>query len=117
MNENNFRSRNPKITETKISNEQIAKEKFEKGVSFYEELNYKNSFDSFMEAANLNHLEAQYNIGCFYEFGVGVEKSFKNAVHWYTIASTNGYQKADKRIKIVVDKMNSKLYMLGFGGN
>ena len=82
----------------------FAKKHFTKGVGFAQKELYEEAFDCFLKAAELYHVEAQYNVGAMYEFGRGVKKSFQKAVDWYTLAAIHGDEEAHKSIDRVLQK-------------
>lgn len=45
-------------------------------------------------AADQGYEYAQYNLGCMYEDGRGVKRSYKDAVKWYRLAADQGNARA-----------------------
>jgi len=61
----------------------------------------KENVDAFKDAAVRADLEfpiSQYNLGVFYENGVGVEKNKVRAVSWYRKAAQNGVAEAQHNL-------------------
>ena len=50
-------------------------------------------------AAKQGHAVAQYNLGCCYEKGEGVEKDLKEAVEWFRKAAEQGVEQAEVALK------------------
>ena len=48
--------------------------------------------------------EAQYFIGCCYEYGDGVVKDKAEAVKWYRMAAEQGHAKAQKLLKAISEQ-------------
>ena len=46
------------------------------------------------EKARNDDAAFQYEVGCCYDFGYGIEKSYKEAVKWYTLAAEKGESRA-----------------------
>lgn len=42
---------------------------------------------------------AKYNVGLFYERGMGVERFFKQASKWYTLAAMEGHDVVSQSLK------------------
>ena len=57
-------------------------------------VNEKDFFEQNKEKAGNGSAEAQYNLGCCYQYGRGVEMNKEQAIMWYTKAIENGYGKA-----------------------
>jgi len=53
------------------------------------------------KAADQGDAAAQFNSGCMYEKGWGVEQSDVNAVQWYTKAADQGHAKARRCLEIL----------------
>jgi len=56
------------------------------------------------ESAKKNNVEAQYNLGVFYERGYGVTKDLNKAKKWFQLAADQGLEMAIKKVK----KLNAK---------
>ena len=52
----------------------------------------------FEKAATQGHPEAQYLLGCCYEYGEGVQKDDRKAFHWYQESMNNGHFEAVAKI-------------------
>ena len=53
----------------------------------------------YREAAELDYVSAQYNMGLIYEYAKGVEKNISEAKKWYQKAADKGHEDAKKRLK------------------
>jgi TPR repeat protein len=53
-----------------------------------------NAFEDAAVLADLGSPKSQYNLGVFYENGIGVEKNKVRAVSWYRKAAQNGVAEA-----------------------
>ena len=49
-----------------------------------------------MKAAEQGFASAQLNVGFFYTYGYGIEKSKKTAAYWIRLAYENGSEKAEE---------------------
>ncbi|CAG8699081.1 18854_t:CDS:2, partial [Racocetra fulgida] len=63
-----------------------------------EQRNEKKAFEYFQRASKLNHIEARGVLGFCYEFGLGVEKNFKQAELHYIPAAKSGNGLAQARL-------------------
>ncbi|CAG8509290.1 8128_t:CDS:2, partial [Cetraspora pellucida] len=63
-----------------------------------EQGNEKKAFEYFQRASKLNHIEARGVLGFCYEFGLGVEKDFKQAELHYIPAAKSGNGLAQARL-------------------
>ncbi|CAG8557993.1 26120_t:CDS:2, partial [Racocetra persica] len=63
-----------------------------------EQRNEKKAFEYFQRASKLNHIEARGVLGFCYEFGLGVEKNFKQAELHYIPAAKAGNGLAQARL-------------------
>lgn len=76
-------------TEVRGGSESV-EELYEKGVKYYNEMNYDLAVEYYSKAAELGHAVAQNALGdCFY-LGDGVEKDYEQAVRWYIKAAEQG---------------------------
>lgn len=55
-------------------------------------------FERTLDGAMEGNSNAQYNVGEMYFHGYGCEQSYVEAMHWYTISSSQGYKLADRGI-------------------
>lgn len=51
------------------------------------------------KAARQDYVDAQYELGRFYEAGIGVKKNLTEAAKWYLKAAKNGSKKAENALK------------------
>ena len=59
---------------------------------------YKKSVEWYTKAAEQDHLDAQYMLGCCYYYGRGVEQNYEKAVKWYTKAAEQDLVNAQYRL-------------------
>jgi len=67
----------------------------------------EQSLPYYMRAAHLGCAAAQFNIGCFYNNGVAVEKNKKEAAKWFQLGADQGRANAQNNLGV--------LYLLGDG--
>lgn len=67
------------------------------------------------EKANQGDAEAQFNLGNYYENGIGVAKSEAEAARWYRKAASQGNKDAKDRLDDFNRKSSIEYYMLGGG--
>lgn len=100
-----------------------ANEFFQKGVQHTTGkgsiLSYEKALENYLKAAKMGHANAQYNLGLFYEKGVGCQKSYKEADFWYDQASkywlkkmTEKENEIDEQAKEKVVEINQKRQQL-----
>ena len=63
---------------------------FEKGFTYYNSGHLTEAVAEWTTDANKGNLDAQYNLGCMYENGLGVPQDAKKAVYWYTLSAEQG---------------------------
>ena len=63
---------------------------YKKGITAAENNDFKTALKIFEDLANKNHILSQYEMGNFYENGLGVSRDFKKAASWYRKASEQG---------------------------
>ena len=54
--------------------------------------NYDKAVTLFSNAAERGDAEAQYNLGCCYQYGVGVQSNLISAVKWYQYSANQDYK-------------------------
>src|SRR2546430_1670593 len=64
---------------------------------------YENLKDTQKEAENGNK-EAQFNLGVYYEKGIGIEKNEVKAFDWYQKAAENGVKEAQFNLGVYYEK-------------
>ena len=62
---------------------------YEAGVDFANKEMFAEAVKMYTESAQLGYMAAQYELGCYYYNGWGVEKDLQKAVEWWTKAATN----------------------------
>lgn len=71
---------------------------FNTGCDCYDREDYDGAFYYFKSAAQKGHTNAMFNLGLFYEYGAGCNKSYNDAIYWYRKAASLGDQKAQQRL-------------------
>ena len=51
------------------------------------------------KSAKQNNVEAQYNLGVYYERGYGVPKNLDKAKEWYQLAANQGLEQAIEKVQ------------------
>lgn len=67
------------------------------------EKNYKNAAYWYHKSAMQGNADAQYNLGCLYQNGQGVDIELSRACYWYTIAAENGNAKAMRNLSVLYE--------------
>ena len=55
------------------------------------------------KSAKQNNVEAQYNLGIFFEKGYGLQKDLNKAKEWYRLAANQGLESAVEKLKTLED--------------
>ncbi len=76
----------------------VGDDDFELAVKFDHEENYIDSFFHYSQAANIGHIEAQYQLGLFFKVGKGVVQNVKEAMKWFEKAALQGNVEAKYEI-------------------
>jgi len=71
---------------------------FDKGLKAYQSGDYKTALAEWTPLAEQGHVIAQYNLGYFYDEGLGVPENDKKATGWYTKAADQGNILAQKQL-------------------
>lgn len=81
---------------TQISTKQMvnAQKNYEAGVAYFNVGQYNKAFACFKEATNIEHAQAQYNLGVCYLEGKGTAQDYKKAVEWFEKAGEKGVKDA-----------------------
>ena len=66
----------------------------EKGNTTFEARKFESAVQYYTRAAELGNAEAQYNLGCCYETGTGVEQNLKEAEFWFRQSADQGMAQA-----------------------
>lgn len=69
------------------------------GNEYYDDKNYIEAIKYFQKAAEKGNANAQYNLGCCYEYGKGVSVDYTEAVKWYRKAAEQGDEDAKKALE------------------
>ena len=62
---------------------------------------YEKAFVFSKKSAELGSLEAQYNMGVFYEQGIYVGRNKEKAIYWYEIAAKRGHKDANNNLNLI----------------
>ena len=81
-----------------------AEEAYQKGKQMYEKKNYSKAHLLLLEAAELNHTEAQYILGVMCNKGEGVSQDYSEAAEWFRKAAWNGHVKAQNALGIMYNQ-------------
>ena len=87
-----------KVEASRIEKEEADKQRAEK---LYEQAfkydaanEEERAFRCYLDAAKLNHVISQFNVGFRYEYGEGVKRDFVEAARWYRLAAEQGHDYA-----------------------
>jgi TPR repeat protein len=94
----------------KMSDEAMAQQEYMRWEARDEtvESNLTESFKHLLNAANMGHPKAQYEVGFMYSSGRGVEQDYEQAREWYAKAAEKGHHPAQDNLGL--------LYEHGYGG-
>ena len=82
---------------------------FQLAIAYVKSGEYTLAFNHMLIAAE-SKITAQYNIGVFYEYGMGVSRSFSKASKWYTLAASQGHEQAIESLKDLIQNRSSRAY-------
>ncbi|OJW52821.1 MAG: hypothetical protein BGO67_00625 [Alphaproteobacteria bacterium 41-28] len=85
-----------------VSKEEEASMHYRAGVQHIQNKLYEKAREELKMAAYLNHIDARYNLGVLYEFGLGTEVSYKKAAKWYTASME--HENSPEALKRVIRK-------------
>jgi FOG: TPR repeat, SEL1 subfamily len=77
------------------------KAKYQKGLHYYKEKNYKKALPLFEEAAKHNYAPAEEKLGHMYLKGWGVPQDTDKAVYWFKKAAEQGNAKAEVALGLI----------------
>ena len=79
------------------------------GAIYFHENNFSKCIDYFEKSAEQGSVEASYNLGVIYEYGVSDEypSDLNKALHWYVLAYKKDYAKAKIALDRVLEKNKS----------
>ena len=63
------------------------------------EENFKEAVKLYSKAAAMGHAEAEYQMGFFYDCGIGIQSDKVEAPKWYSKAAEQGYADAIEELK------------------
>ncbi len=86
-----------------------AQKNFNTAVDFIEGKNYQDAFPIFLNLAELDFPEAQYNLSVLYFNGLGVPKNFKWSLYWAWQANLNNHKRAENWLEKVISNINEDL--------
>jgi TPR repeat protein len=64
------------------------------------EMNLKSAFLLYEKAAETGYFKAQYNLGCFYDSGTGVEENKEKAFEYFLLSSAQGFAAAQSELGV-----------------
>jgi len=76
----------------------FAQETYRNATEAVDAEDYIAAFSFWSRDAKKGDSSAQFNLALLYQFGIGVEKSIKDAVYWYEIAARAGDAKAQNNL-------------------
>ena len=87
-----------------ISRYKSAEEMYQLGKEWRDGTNGKvvmptTAIKAFIQAGNRGHVEAQYDLACMYENGIGSEVDIEQAIDWYTAAAGWGHDAAQEALE------------------
>jgi TPR repeat protein len=91
----------------KVSKDDEAKEYYKLGMEAIENKSYRPAFYYLKLAARLRGIDARYNLGVLYEFGLGTKMDLKKASDCYT--SALGHEKSHEALSRVIVKQEREL--------
>ena len=65
---------------------------------------YKEAFKWYSLSAAQGSIEAQYNLGLAYRFGVGVEQNFTKSLKWYKKSASKGHSGAQYNLNLLFEE-------------
>ncbi len=68
---------------------------------YIEQGDYKEAYEYTVKATELNNVEAEYNLGVFYEKGIYVQKDIQKAIFWYKKAAKQGHKDAINNLNVI----------------
>ena len=68
---------------------------------YIEQGDYKKAYEYTVKATELNNVEAEYNLGVFYEKGIYVQKDIQKAIFWYKKAAKQGHKDAINNLNVI----------------
>ena len=94
---------------TQVSTKQMvnAQKNYEAGIAYFNVGQYNKAFACFKEATNIEHAQAQYNLGVCYLEGKGTAQDYKKAVEWFEKAGEKGVKDAQYNL--------AEMYKAGLG--
>lgn len=90
-----------------INSHSITKE-YSDGIDAWAKEDYVTALEKFTFAASQGNTDAQFNLGLFYEIGLGVTKDHLKAANWYKMSAIKGH--TDSQIRL------GTIYFIGKSG-
>ena len=87
-----------------------AEEVYQKGKELYDKKDYSQAYPLILESAELNHIDAQFNLGAMYVEGSGVSQDDSEAARWFRRAAEQGHVDAQTRLEECLKKQNPIKY-------
>lgn len=88
----------------------VESDEFNQAFMYVRNFEYEKAFKLFKKLAKSGHLKSQYNLGIMYEYGCWTNQCLKTAAYWYTIAASNGFDPANKKLADIIKKRSSAVY-------
>jgi len=74
---------------------------FKEGVQHYEKEEFDRSIAEFRALADLTHIRSMFNLGVFYDLGLGIDEDPYKAAYWYAQAAERGDPRAQYNLGLV----------------
>ena len=82
---------------------------YNKGVEFYDEGLFEESFTVFFNLSEKGYEDAIFNLSNMYFEGIGTVQNYEQSLKYTWLCALNGNKKCIKKIDIVKDKVSEKL--------
>lgn len=89
-------------------NSWIAISDISKGRDAFQRKDYQIALEEFSRLAEQGNLEAQFNLGYMYDYGVGVKQNDSQALKWYRLSATQGNVNAQLNLGIMYDAKSQR---------
>ena len=80
-----------------------SEEVYQKGKELYDKKDYSQAYPLILKAAELNHPEAQYDLGCMCYEGRGVSQDYSETLRWFRKSAEQGFADAQFCLGLMYD--------------
>jgi TPR repeat protein len=98
----------PAKNSTPIGIETVGKKEYEKGLGSYYSWDFAGAAESFRQAAEKGHPEAQLILASMYRQGQGVSKNEAKALYWAQKAKDGGHTMNDNRDRVLLNDISAE---------